>query len=191
VIVLACILVGLLVRIASGRGIAGLAEARLRGETFLLALLFVQLVLPSLRLDAGVARVGYYVWLATFPGMVAVAWLNRRAPGMVVLAAGLFLNFAVIASNGGMPVFVSAAAVAKPGLNVLAIPAGDFVHVLGSAATRFPWLADVLPLPGPSWLRSVVSAGDCLLFVGVVVFVALHGVARQRPNPRTRIGRIL
>jgi hypothetical protein len=90
---------------------------------------------------------------------------------MLVVALGLLLNLLVVSSNGGMPVMPVAAAAA--GLHgQLAVPVGDFVHVLGLPATRLPWLADVLPLPGKPLLGIVPSAGDLLLYVGVVAFVA-------------------
>jgi len=56
------------------------------------------------------------------------------------------------------------------------IAATDFVHVAASAATRLPWLADVIPVTGPSWLRSVASPGDLMLFAGIVAFLAVAGV---------------
>jgi hypothetical protein len=178
VIIVICLLVGLALRIATGRGLHSLSEAQLKGETFLVGLLVAQAVVPLLDLTGPGARIAYYVWLCTFPCMAVVAWLNRRSPGMAVLGVGLALNFAVIAVNGGMPVFGEAVAMVKAGAQAAAIPPGDFVHVLGTAATRLPWLADVVPLPGPAWLRAVVSPGDLLLFAGIVGF--LGGVQKMR-----------
>jgi hypothetical protein len=149
-----------------------LARVHLRGETGLLALLAIQFILPVIQLGGVAARLAYIGWLATFPCIIGIAWSNRRSPGMAVLGLGLLLNLVVIAANGGMPVFGAAAELARPGLANLAVPTSDFVHVLGASGTRLAWLADVMPLPGPSWLRSVASPGDCLLLVGVVVFLA-------------------
>lgn len=173
-IVLICIALGIALRLLSGRRLSEIGSVGLRGEMALIVLLAAQLALPSVRL-AGAERIGYYAWLGTFPCIIVIAWANRRAPGMAMLGLGLLLNFAVIASNGGMPVFSSAALIAKPGLLALTLPTGDFVHVVGTVSTRLPWLGDVIPIPGPSWLRSVASAGDLLLFAGIVVFL---GAAR-------------
>ena len=169
-IVLICVTLGLALRLLSGRRVSEIGAVGLRGETALIVLLAAQLALPSI-LIAGMERIAYFAWLGTFPCIVVIAWANRRAPGMAMLGLGLLLNFTVIASNGGMPVFSAAALVAKPGMIALALPAGDFIHVLGTATTRLPWLADVIPIPGPSWLRSVASAGDLLLFAGIAVFL--------------------
>ena len=170
-IILACLALGLLLRVIAGRRLPDLAHVHLRGETALLVLLVVQALLPLVRLSGTAARLGFLVWLATFPMLLGVAWVNRSQMGMVVLGVGLALNFTVIALNGGMPVFAEAVAGVSSAAGAGAIPAGDFVHVLGTAGTRLPWLADVIPLPGPSWLRSVPSAGDLLLYVGVMGFL--------------------
>lgn len=177
-IIALCLLAGIAIRVATGRGLHSLTATQLRGEVFLMALLAAQATLPMLQLTGSGARIAYYVWLATFPCMATIAWLNRRAPGMAILGVGLVLNFAVIAANGGMPVFPQAVALAKPGAMTVAIPPTDFVHVLGSQITRLPWLADVVPLPGPSWLRMVASPGDLLLFAGIAAF--LGGTANMR-----------
>ena len=171
-ILVVCLTLGLSLRVLSGRRFSDLAHVRLQGETTLLLLLVLQALLPLLRLTGGAARLVFYAWLATFPLLAWVAWLNRKQPGMAILGVGLLLNFAVIAANEGMPVFPSAVAAATGvAVGIRSIPIGDFVHVIGSSASRLPWLADVLPIPGPAWLRSVASPGDCLLFVGIVAYL--------------------
>jgi hypothetical protein len=179
-IILACIALGLALRVVTGRSLRGLAESKLRGESLLLVLLVSQAALPLVHLTGGMGRVAFFAWLATFPCMIAIAWLNWRELGMPILGLGLLMNAAVIVANGGMPVFEVAAQAARVSAQALAIPAGDFVHVVGGAATRLPWLADVIPFPGPEWFRIVVSPGDLLLFAGVVALVATLGPKRAR-----------
>lgn len=183
-IIILCLVLGIALRLTTGRDIRSLSAVKIRGETFLLGLLVAQAVMPVLHLTGVAAIVAYYAWLATFPGMVFIASLNRRAPGMAVLGAGLLLNFTVIAANGGMPVFAEAAALVRPGAAALAIPVGDFVHVIGTASTRLPWLADVLPLPGPVPLQLVPSPGDLLLYSGIVAFLA--GTPMRPAVPKNR-----
>jgi hypothetical protein len=172
VIIGLCLALGLLLRLASGRRLSDLAHAKLRGETLLMGLLVAQALPSVLRLTGPAARIAYAVWLATFPCLVVVAWLNRRSPGMAMLGVGLFLNLVVIALNGGMPVSSLAIMAVKPGSSASHIPVTDFVHVLATSATRLPWLADIIPVTGPSWARMVASAGDCLLFAGIIAFLA-------------------
>jgi len=163
-----CIILCLGLRIASGRSLGQLANLRLRGEGLLLTLLCLQAVLPALRLTEMLARAAFWGWLSTFPILMGVSWINRRQPGMLILAAGLALNALVISLNGGMPVSEQAVLMLGSASVAQNIAAGDFVHVAVTAATRLVWLSDVIPIPGPAMVRSVASAGDCLLFVGVI-----------------------
>jgi len=184
VIVVLCFAIGLVLRLASGRKLGDLADAGLRGESVLLVLLVLQILPAWIPLTGSLARIAYLLWLATFPCMAFVAWLNRKQPGMAVLGFGLLLNFAVIATNGGMPVAANAIASITPSANAVHIAPTDFVHVPVDAGTRLIWLADVIPIAGPSWLRSVASAGDCLLFVGIATFLATaqcRGAKKPRP----------
>jgi hypothetical protein len=181
VIVLVCIALGVSLRLGTGRGLVSLAATQIQGETFLLGMLVVQAGLPLLRLSGTAGRIAFWVWVATFPCMLAIAWLNRRASGMTVLGAGLLMNLLVIAANGGMPVSGSAVAMISTAARAGAIPATDFIHVLGTAGTRLPWLADVMPLSGPQGLRLVASPGDLLLYVGIVAF--LGGAQTMQSGP--------
>ena len=170
-IIIACLAIGLAMRLGTRTDLKSLESVRISGEAWLVALLLCQAVAPALHATGPTARLAYYGWLSTFPLMAAVAWTNRRFAGMSILCAGLAMNFLVIAVNGGMPVFVSAAALVRAGAATSLIPQNDFVHVLASGHTWMPWLADVIPLPGPSWLRAVASPGDVLLFAGVMAFL--------------------
>jgi hypothetical protein len=45
------------------------------------------------------------------------------------------------------------------------------LYQMQEETTHLIVLADVLPVPGPTLMRAVVSLGDLLLFVGVVVTI--------------------
>lgn len=161
---------------------AGLKQFRLRGESLLVLLLVPQLVLPVARLQGVAASVAYWSWLATFPLLIGLCLWNRSVRPLWLVAAGLALNALVIVLNGGMPVSVSAVAAATGGAALL-IHVGDFAHVAMSASTRLPWLGDVLPLPGPIFMRAVASPGDLLLACGASASVAaatVAGLSRRR-----------
>jgi hypothetical protein len=183
-ILLLTIAAAMATRAAVGKSLGDLAKMRLRGETVLLILLVSQVSAPLVSLSGAAGRVAFWIWLATFPALIAVTFLNRDQPGMILVAAGLGLNLAVILANLGMPVADSAVAVVRPGLAHAVIPPSDFVHVRLSSATVLPWLADIVPLPGPSGLRSIVSPGDLLLFAGIYSTLVL-GRSRREPTPAT------
>lgn len=177
-IILLSMSAGLLMRKAVRNPFMGLANVHLKGETLLLVLLVAQVVAPSLHLQGTAARVAFVLWALTFPAMLSVAWVNRTEPGMPLLGLGLLLNMVVIYGNGGMPVDSSAVAAIRQGAHAV-IPAGDFVHIAAGAA-RLPWLADILPLNGPSWIRIIASPGDCLLAAGIAAFIACSGAREAR-----------
>lgn len=171
-ILISSIALGLLLRRLGGHELRSLSDLRLRGEGLLLLLLAAQSLAPLLRLDAVATRVAFVAWLLTFPALIAVCLVNRKMKGMALLGTGLLLNLLVILANGGMPVAAAAVEQVRGALAGVAIPATDFVHVPMTAATALPWLADVVPVPGPPLVRSIVSPGDILLFAGIVTFIA-------------------
>lgn len=134
--------------------------------------------------DAGVA--GWSLLLSSQVLVVAFLLLNRRLPGVWLVAAGLALNAAVMAANRAMP--VDPAAIAAIGMEGAAVPPGK--HTLLTAQTHLPWLADIIPVP---WLRSILSVGDLVLAAGLLPMT--HALmtspppptgARQRSGPRLR-----
>jgi hypothetical protein len=165
VILLLGLVLGALLGLAAGGRVSGLTQLHLRCDYVLVGLLIVQGVLPALS-AAGIAReVLYWAWALTFPVMATVCLLNLKTPGMAVAGVGLLLNGAVVLLNHGMPVLPAAVLAAGGSLEMLRDT--DFAHNALSAATRLPFLADVLPIPGPAGVRGVASAGDLMLACGV------------------------
>jgi hypothetical protein len=180
-ILLTAILAGLL---------AGLLRARWTGKTWqppelhhgwfaLLAFLpqFFAFYLPASReyfsapLAAG-CLVGSQV------GLLLFCWLNRKLPGIPILAFGLFLNLLVISANGGfMPLSTQAAARLIPEHILQDIKIGSRLGasskdiLLPFNAMVFPWLSDRL-LP-PAWFpyQFAFSIGD--IFIGLGAFLLL------------------
>jgi hypothetical protein len=107
-------------------------------------------------------RLGVILVLASYVPLLAFVWLNRDLTGIWIAGLGILMNFTVILLNGGMPVLAEAATIAgEAGELVL-----DSKHVLLTAETRLPFLADIVPLPG-----AVLSLGDVFLAIGVGVFL--------------------
>lgn len=99
--------------------------------------------------------------LFSYAPILMMVAMNRHAPGMWIAGIGILMNFIVIALNGGMPVL--AASVEIAGGNPDAVLGGK--HVVLDAATRMPFLGDIIPLPG-----TVISMGDVFLAIGLGVF---------------------
>ena len=107
-------------------------------------------------------RLGVILVLASYVPLLAFVWLNRDLTGIWIAGLGILMNFTVILLNGGMPVLAEAAVIAgETGELVL-----DSKHVLLTADTHLPFLADIVPLPA-----AVLSLGDVFLAIGVGVFL--------------------
>lgn len=87
--------------------------------------------------------------------------LNLRHPGVGLLALGFFGNAVVVALNGAMPVSLRALERAGVGEAMVTDPR----HEISDAATRLPWLGDVVPVALPG-LGQAVSPGDVLIAAG-------------------------
>jgi hypothetical protein len=176
------VFLGILLRLLRSGSLRNLSEVKLRGEGFLLGIFTAQMLIMLLPLPAAWHAAAYLVWITTFPPLVLIAWWNRREPGLWAIGLGLLLNFLVVVSNGGMPVSAAAALVVNPALAVLRIPATDFAHVLLSAGTRLPWLADIIPLPGPAGIRGLLSIGDCFIILGIALFIVFAHNDSDEPS---------
>jgi hypothetical protein len=168
----------------AGRGrLSALADIPLRGTGLVATALGTQVLLVSVIPDA-VEHVGAAIHLATYGLLAAFIWLNRRIPGMVVLAAGAGLNAAAISANGGvMPASPSALAAA----GMPAEKPGEFANSAVVDGSALSWLGDVFAVPHAWPLSNVFSVGDVLIAVGL--FVGLHCLSRS--IPAVAIGRLL
>lgn len=182
------VLAGLLLGLALGGRLESLINVRLRYAL----LIFLALVIrfgTQLAIANGVAvadalRVPLYG--AAFAILAVALWVNRRQPGLALVAAGIAMNGLAITLNGGfMPVHPTAlqlagmtAADLSPTFNVL-LPADLGIDFL----LRTGFLGDVVPLPVPN-LTNVTSPGDVAITIGLgwFVFATLrHGEPRPEP----------
>ncbi len=158
----------------AGGSLAALADAPLRGAWVVALALGVQILIVSV-LPGLSPEVFKPVHAATYGLLGWFLWLNRRLPGVWIIAVGGFANAAAIIANGGvMPAAPEALAVA----GLPAEKAGEFAN---SAAVQTPvlgWLGDVFAVPeafGPA--ANVFSIGDVIIAVGLAV--ALHRLAAR------------
>jgi len=188
VIALLIILIAVIVGRILGGDIRRLVVLRLRGEGVLIVALTGQFVLPRVAHEFGYgSEIQYWLWMIPALLVVGTAILNLNVTGMSLMALGVALNALVISVNYGMPVLDTAVSVA--GLNEL-IPAIEstrgFYFVAGEH-TPLLILADVLPVAGPEYIRTILSLGDMLLFVGVAVLL-MNAMLVQDPSLGKRIG---
>ncbi|MGH2725883.1 MAG: DUF5317 domain-containing protein [Actinomycetota bacterium] len=181
-------MIGLVLAVVSGiviglvrRGsFTNLGRTHLRG----VALVFAGVIL---QVGSTVAERAELSWLplalvlASFALTFAFAALNRRLPGMTLLALGALMNFVVISANGGMPVSLDALDRAGLGNPFESGAVTKGAHHALDDGSRLTFLADVIPIRVTA---NVVSAGDIVIWAGLLLLIQQLMVGR--PGKRRR-----
>lgn len=101
-------------------------------------------------------------------------WLNmKHVKGIILLCLGYFLNLFVIIFNGGkMPVAIEYSHLFETSYMKDALIEGKApFHALLTEYTKFPYLADVIPVVNPSLYTAMISIGDVLIIIGAFIIV--------------------
>ena len=131
---------------------------------------------PWIPPSAGRALVGAGYLLA-----LAILWLNRAHPWILVVLLGTALNTAAILANGGrMPVSHDALSHVAHPLVFALNPESDPRHVLAGPGSPMSFLGDVLAL-AIGGIGVIVSPGDLLMAAGIAGLVQ----ASMRRQPRS------
>ncbi len=186
----------LAVATALSRSLDPLASIRFRAKGLAAAALMMQLLMVSLsRADVSLPLNAVAVMLGISNVLLlSFTACNLRVPGMILVGAGILLNFCVMSANRGyMPVTVEALYSSGQHLCFIdeettwPVTRGKSV-ILAREDTHLWQLSDVLVPPSEIPLRSPMSVGDLVIAGGLVVVVAHPTVARQRRGLRCRPG---
>ncbi|MEK3705953.1 DUF5317 domain-containing protein [Paenibacillus sp. FSL R7-0198] len=180
------ILLGLIVGFFRGglrHGLNQFAALKLRSGWIFPVLLLIQFFIFYLQERfEWVASINGYLFAAVYITGLAFLWLNRHHTGFMLIWIGVFLNFAVMAVNGGrMPVSVEASAVLGPYyVDMLREGGAVSKHFMMDASTRLPFLGDIIPLSSPYPRTQVISIGDVVMNVGIFLFIQYMMVNRDK-----------
>ncbi len=165
------IVLGLVIGLLAGGRLERLGQVRITWAPLAITGLAIQLVLfspPVVAWIGDLGAAGPVVYVGSTALVLAALLRNLRQPGLALIALGAALNAVVILANGGyMPVSPDAlAAIGR------LEPSGTYANtVLATSGTLLPWFGDIIPLPLPVPLRTVVSLGDLLIGAGATVFL--------------------
>jgi predicted MFS family arabinose efflux permease len=166
----------LLVPVFRGR-LLRLAELRLRGTPLLAAALGIQLwVLTISPGPRSTAREAAYV--ASYVLAIAFLALNRRVPGLWLVAVGGAMNLLAIVANGGV---MPAAAHALARADLPLEPPRFYTNSVLVEHPKLMFLGDIFAVPASWPLSNVFSAGDVCIALGAAV--AIHRAAGSRLIP--------
>lgn len=174
IVILFAILIGIVVSKVKGSK-PDLNNIKLKKPWLILPSLVLQ-ILSSIAETKGIKfnmPVTLIINTAVFAFVFLLVWANRRYIGLWFIGLGALLNSLVMVFNGGrMPVDISLlgdkAYLAE--YVDLIVRDADNKHALISEATRLPFLADVISLPGFLGLgMPLISIGDIIVAVGLFV----------------------
>jgi hypothetical protein len=165
--------VAIVVGFARGGRLDGLSRIPLRGVGAILSLFALQLFLRrgSSAIDVLTASRIVWLWCGVSLGLILLCGLNWRVPGMPLIALGIGLNLTVVLLNTGMPVGGSVAASFYMSPSARAIEGHGGFYRAVDAETVAAALGDVIPVPAPRPVRSLVSLGDLIMFLGAGVLI--------------------
>ncbi len=187
-LLLAGLVIGIAVGVATGGKLGHLSTLRFRWPYFVFGVLVVKevvLVTPLNRIDG--MQFVYAVSLAALVGWTI--WHIDLLPGVWLVSAGAALNLVVVLANGGrMPVSPELAA---RGSHLLVDRGFVGQYVLMGPHTNLKWLADWVALPGPigAVLPEAYSPGDMVAALGIAVVAFLATRRRSERQVEVTSGR--
>ncbi len=184
-------LISLILALAARRPVKDLLRRRFRYIGLLcigagIQALFVRpAVLPvlSASLVPGLPQTGGLLYIASLCMLLAFGWANRRVLGVALISAGLLLNTVAIAANfGQMPVDSQKASATGllETIGAAALTDSWASKVLAGPDVRLGFLADWIVVPQLSGHPAILSPGDVLIVVGVVLFFMVISDAQPR-----------
>ncbi len=167
------ILAGLLLGKLAGGRISHIGTVRIRFWPLIFLALAIQFLvfLPFFQWPQILIAILYLLSMGL---LFVFALFSFRLPGMVIIIVGLLLNLLVISFNGGfMPADAEAYASVGKVSTATALQENQVVNNLQlmTDQTKLNGLGDRIPLPFPWGLGSVISAGDIVLLVGLLVLM--------------------
>ncbi|UNK18988.1 DUF5317 domain-containing protein [Paenibacillus sp. N3/727] len=171
------IIIGLIVGLIRGgirHGLLQFSKIRLKGGWIFPVLLIIQLIIFRFQENSDIlAAASSYVFMTIYIVGMLFLWMNRDQRGFGIILAGVFLNFLVMAVNGGrMPVSLQAASVLDP-YYVDMLKEGAIItkHFLLDDSTALPFLGDIIPLSAPYPRTQAISIGDIVMNIGIFMYI--------------------
>lgn len=176
------IILSLIIGLIRRGSLKGLARIELKfGWVFPLLLIFQVAVFYFQQSNDLIAGISPYSFIAVYIVGLIFLWLNRRSSGFIWIFAGVFLNFLVMALNGGrMPVSVEVAAKVLDPSYIQELTGGLYAkHAAMSDSTLLGFLGDVIPFRRPYLGAQVISIGDIIMNIGIFIYIQYLMVTRK------------
>ncbi|OCA88223.1 hypothetical protein A8F94_10500 [Bacillus sp. FJAT-27225] len=179
------IIISFIVGLLRKGNLKGLAELKLKYGWIFPLLLIVQIIVFVLQNKIPfLGQASAYIYMLVYVVGLLFLFLNRHHTGFMVIFVGVFLNFLVMAVNGGrMPVSMEAtAAVLDPAFVDVMKNSLYAKHMILDESTRLGFLGDIIPLTNPYPRDQVISIGDVIMNIGIFLFIQHLMVPTSKDN---------
>ncbi|MEH7081264.1 DUF5317 domain-containing protein [Neobacillus drentensis] len=167
------ILFSLIVGFLRKGNLRALAQLKLKWGWIFPLLLVVELAVFMLQNDIkSLGQISGSIYIVVYVLGLLFLFINRKDPGFILILIGVFLNFLVIAVNGGrMPVSMEAASVLEPRYVETLKQTLYAKHQMLTSSTNLGFLGDIIPLSNPYPRTQIISIGDVIMNIGIFIYI--------------------
>lgn len=122
----------------------------------------------------------YYIHILSILSIAIGLFLNRKNPGLLIMSVGFILNLISIVINKKMPVSREALMRTKNHNMIYLLNNGYSLSHGLFKNPKLKILSDIIPLPPPYYNPKVISIGDILITLGVVIAIVF--IARRNSD---------
>lgn len=168
------VILGLAIGIARKGRISNLASIRIRGWFMILFAIILQLMLFFKDALPIIGKYSRNIYIASAILILLTIIFNLNKKGMWLILIGALLNFIVMMLNGfQMPIHFEGLRLAGLEKMIEGIKAGDIINYMAleniNNWTRY--LAKFIVIPKPYPLAKVISIGDIVMSLGIILFI--------------------
>ncbi|WP_258112558.1 DUF5317 domain-containing protein [Alicyclobacillus sp. SP_1] len=160
------VICGLVIGFFRRGSFASLSTIRLR----MLWMVILSYVLQFVSIHVGNHAFYGVLMILSYTTLILFCVLNIKQPGVWMACVGTALNFLEMSANGlRMPAYLPAVRSVNRTLAAELLRGNYGKSVVMTKSTFLPFLGDIIPIH--IYPQSVVSIGDCLFSIGIIVFI--------------------
>lgn len=182
----AIIISALLVKVTKGSydNIKNFKLKDLKGNILIILGILTMFASYILISDVVTSKTNFFVYNYKYLHILSITFialglsLDYKNPGILIMSVGFFSNLIPIILNGKMPVNHNALLKIAQSTNSIKIQNKVFILENNASLThgifrnpKMEVLSDIIPIPAPYYYPKVISIGDILITIGVIVAI--------------------
>ena len=129
----------------------------------------------------------FYIHVFIYLLLIIGLMMNFHENGLRITLFGAVLNFLPLSLNSGrMPVGIKALKTSKLFNQLTLLQDGRIItHSLANKATKLTFLGDIIPIPKPYPFPKVISIGDVLISLGLLILILSYMKKKYESQGKT------